>query len=337
MKKRYLIYTSLVLAIGLASCDKENLEYEELTDSKEGAVIFTAKARNGIQALKTYSIEEAQFLEKDTITFNAGIGSVGLPANNIDVTFSLDTNVFDSINAIRVINGQKLYKPFPDGSYEVNSLKLTIPKGEEYSNISTVIYDPEKFDTDSNYLIAFTITDASGYKINREVKTVIFSVLEVIIPDPEPDYYEKADWELISATSEEVAGEGSNGFASNIIDGNVNTYWHSCWSGCSTEQSTYPHILTVDMKNVKDLDGIEFAQRQSGTRGVNLIEIEVSDDNTDWRSLGEFNLLNVTAPQLVEFEEIEAFRYFRITIKSGYDDGGAAFNALGEVSPYILK
>lgn len=337
MKKRYLLYTSLLIIFGFSSCDKETIAYEELSSSKDGALIYTAKARGGIKTLQTYAIEEERYLDKDTVTFNAGFGALGLPANAINVTFSIDTKVFDSINAVQEINGDKQYKPFPSDAYTVNTMQLEIPKGEEYSNFSTMVYDPAKFDMENDYLIAFTIKDASGYSINPQVKTVIFRVIEVVIPEPEPDFYNKDGWEVIDVSSEEIAGEGTNGFASNIIDGDDNTYWHSCWSGCDDEQSNYPHFMTVDMKSVKEVNGIQFAQRQSGTRGVDLIEIEASDDNETWSSLGEFNLINSIAPQLVELGEVTTFQYFRITIKSGYNDGGAAFTALGEVSPYILE
>lgn len=337
MKKRYLLYTLLLLVFGFYSCEEDNTAFEELTDSKEGALVYTAKARGGIRTLETFSIEDEKYLEKDTLMFNAGFGALGLPANNIDVTFSMDNEAFDSINAIREVNAEEKYKLFPEDAYEISSMEVTIPKGEEYSNSSTITYEPEKFDMDSNYLLALTITDASGYTINPKVKTMIFSVSEVVIPEPEPDFYNKDSWEVIDYSTEESAGEGANGFASLIIDGDADTYWHSCWSGCTEEESNYPHFISVNMGSAEDISGLQFAQRQAGTRGVNLIEIEVSDNNEEWRSLGEFNLLNITAPQLVEFEELENFQYFRIIMKSGYDDGGAAFLALGEVSSYILE
>ncbi|WP_432221949.1 discoidin domain-containing protein [Flavobacterium sp. TMP13] len=337
MKKTHILYTTLLLLFGLYACEKDKIPYEELSDSKEGALVFTARARDGIQKLKTFSIEEEKYLEKDTLTFNAGFGALGLPSTTIDVTFSLDNKVLDSINAMREINGEKKYIPFPKDAYEVSNLNLSIPKGKEYSDFSTIIYDPKKFDTNSNYLIAFTITDASGYAINPEVKTIIFVVSEIIIPEPEPNFYDKNNWKVIAFSSEESEGEGSDGFAANIIDGKINTYWHSCWSTCSITQSNYPHTITVDMKTLNKVNGIEFTQRQSGSRGVKLIEIEVSDNNESWRTLGEFNLLNTTAPQLAEYKDVETYRYFRMIIKSGYDDSGAAFVALGEVSPYFLK
>lgn len=337
MKKRYLYYTTLLLLFGVYSCEKDNTSFKELSDSKEGALVYTAKARNGIQTLKTYSIEEEKFLAQDTITFNAGIGSVGLPASDIEVTFTVNTKVLDSVNAIREMNGKKKYKPFPEDAYTISNTKLTIPKGKEYSNSSLLVYHPEKFAMDSNYLIAISITDASGYKINRDVKTLIYVVSEVIIPEPQPNFYTKSSWKVINFSTQESTGEGTNGFAANIIDGKVDTFWHSCWSTCTTKESTYPHSITVDMKTMNKVSGIEFAQRQSGTRGVKLTEIEVSDDNVNWRTLGEYTLLNIIAPQQVDFKKSESFQYFRIIIKSGYNDGGAAFVALGEVSPFILK
>ena len=327
----------MLLAFSFHSCEEDNTVFEELTDSKEGVLIYTAKAGDGIQTLKTFSIEDEKFLQKDTIRFNGAFGGLGLPAKNINISFSVDNQSFDSINNIRELNAEPKFKAFPEDAYEISSLELTIPKGEEYSNYAELTYNPERFDINTNYLLALTITDASGYTINPNVKTLFFSVSEVIIPEPEPDFYTKDNWEVIDFSTEESVGEGSNGFASLILDGDKDTYWHSCWSGCTEEESTYPHHITVDMKEINEVNGFEFFQRQSGTRGVNLIEIKISDDNETWSSLGEFNLLNITAGQKIEFEELQSFQYFKIIMKSGHDDGGAAFNALGEVNPYILE
>jgi hypothetical protein len=335
MKKRYLIYTTLALLFGLYSCEKDTVSYEELTDSKTGALVYSAKAINGIQKLKTFSFVDDAFLPEGTVSFNAGIGSLGLPASDIDVTFSINNSVLDSINDVRELNGQKKYKPFPEESYTISNLKLSIPKGQEYSNSATLVYNPEKFAKDSDYLIAFSIVDASGYAINGKVKTVIYAVSEVI---GTPELVLKTGWEVINISSQESGGEGpTSGYAKAIIDGDASTFWHSCWSTCTTVARNYPHSMTVDMKTANKVHGIEFMQRQSGTRGVKGIELQVSDDNVNWRTLGDFTLQNVIAPQLVPFLKMETIRYFKIIIKSGYSDGGAANVALGEVSPYVLK
>ena len=334
MKKRYLFYTTLLLVFGLYSCEKDTPSYEELTDSKTGALVYSAKAVNGIQKLKTFSFVDDVFLPQGTVSFNAAIGSLGLPASNIDVTFSINNKVLDSINVIRQINGQKLYKPFPQDSYTISDLNLSIPKGQAYSNTATLVYNPEKFAKDSDYLIAFSIVDASGYAINGKVKTVIYAVSEVI---GGPSSLLKTNWEVIDFSSQEIAGEGTNGFASRIIDGSISTYWHSCWSTCTVAQNTWPHRITVDMKTANKVHGFEIVGRQGGSRHAKDIELMVSNDNVNWKSVANVTLQNVSTPQQVPFLKMETMRYFKILVKSGYNDGGGAFVTLGEVSPYVLN
>lgn len=333
MKKRYLLY-AILLVFGLYSCEKDTVSYEKLTDSKTGALVYSAKARNGIQTLKTFSFVDDQFLPQSTVSFNAAIGSLGLPASNIDVTFAINNKVLDSINVIRQINGQKLYKPFPVDAYTISDLKLTIPKGQEYSNTASLVYNPEKFAKDSDYLIAFSIVDASGYAINGKVKTVIYAVSEVI---GVPSSLLKTNWEVIDFTSQEIAGEGTNGFASRLIDGNINTFWHSCWSSCTPAQTSWPHRITVDMKTANKLHGIEVVGRQGGSRHAKDIELLVSNDNVNWKSVANVTLPNVSAPQQIPFPNMETMRYFRILVKSGYNDGGGAYVTMGELSPYVLN
>jgi hypothetical protein len=334
MKKRYLIYTTLLLVIGLYSCEKDTVSYKELTDSKTGALVYSAKALNGIQKLKTFSFVDDMYLPQGTVSFNAAIGSLGLPASDIDVTFSINNSVLDSINGVREINGLKKYKPFPQDSYTISNLKLSIPKGQEYSNSATLVYNPEKFAKDSDYLIAFSIVDASGYAINGKVKTVIYAVSEVI---GVPSLLLKTNWGVIDFSSEETAGEGTNGFASRIIDGSIATFWHSCWSTCTAEQNTYPLHITVDMKTANKVHGFEIVGRQGGSRHAKDIELLASSDNVNWKSVANVTLQNVSTPQQVPFLNMETMRYFKILVKSGYNDGGKAYVTLGEVSPYVLN
>ena len=50
----------------------------------------------------------------------------------------------------------------------------------------------------------------------------------------EGDKLSKIDWKIVSFTTEEASGEGSNnGHAKHLIDGNVETFWHSRWQGGS--------------------------------------------------------------------------------------------------------
>lgn len=64
--------------------------------------------------------------------------------------------------------------------------------------------------------------------------------------------YDKSGWKVISFSSQETSGEGSNGLASQIIDGDANTYWHSQWQGT---QAKYPHYFVIDMQRYRALAG----------------------------------------------------------------------------------
>lgn len=321
--------------VGLVSCEETPI-YEELSTATDNVQLFISKAER-IQTLTTFSLEEMTVTKNDTVAFNVGYGGLSLPANPIDINLTINDEVIDSLNISRQLSGEKEYIPFPTNAYDLSASSVSIAKGEMYSNFAYLNYYPEEFDVDKNYLLAVEMETPSDFALNPDRSIILFEVQEVIIPDPEPQYYEKDTWKVIDFNSEEDEGEGANGLASLIIDGDINTYWHSCWLGCSPEESSYPYYITVDMTVESPINGIEFAQRQSGTRGANLIEIEVSNDNSEWTNLGEFNLPNTIAPYLLEFEEKQTFRYFRTTIKSGHDDGGSGAVALGEVSPYILE
>lgn len=337
MKKDFIYFLLLIfMTIGFISCGlEETPPYEELTDSKEGAQVFIPKAGSGIHYLETFSFETEEVAETDSIKFNVGFGALGLPASDITVSLSVDSQVVDSLNEAREINGEALYLPFPEDAYDIDKLLLTIPRGGEYSDLVTLTYYPEKFDMDKNYALAISIAEASGYAINRKNSSMVLVVSEVIIPEPGPVFIDKSDWELIDYSSEEP-GEGDNGDAILVLDDDNNTYWHSCYS-CG-ENYDYPHYLTIDMKSEMNIDGFEFVQRvgtSSALRHFDDFEILISKNNVEWTSLGDFELQDHNAPQLVTLPERKTFRYFKIVMNSSYD--GARFAALAEVSTFILE
>ncbi len=66
---------------------------------------------------------------------------------------------------------------------------------------------------------------------------------------------DKKGWTVIEKSSEETSGEGTNGRAQQIVDGDDNTYWHPQWRGGS---ATLPHTLVVDMQTVNSVGGFQF-------------------------------------------------------------------------------
>src|SRR5437762_5500727 len=82
----------------------------------------------------------------------------------------------------------------------------------------------------------------------------------------------------VTADSQETARE--NGAASNVLDGNTATIWHSAWS--TTPAVPLPHTLTIDMHTTNVVSGLTYLPRQDGSRNGNIgqYRVEVSSDGS---------------------------------------------------------
>lgn len=171
MLKKQFIGAALLLGLSAInfSCEYKT-PYEKMTGSKDGAMIYIAKANNGVQ-----NIDLTAGAAERTLKFGVGFGAIGLPSDDITVTLVNDTHTIDSLNSIQNELGLEQYKRFPEDSYKIDQLKLTIPKGGSSSNLATITYFPDKFEKTSNYLMALSISDASSYKVNPATRTLILA------------------------------------------------------------------------------------------------------------------------------------------------------------------
>ncbi len=306
--KNFRPYTWLLITIIFASaCDRITPPYESLTDSREGASIFVAKANGGIQNLAIFPYEPER-----TFRFNAGFGAVGLPANPIEVTFSEDTHAFDSLNAIRIANNQQPYLRFPDDAYRIDQLKLVIPKGGLSSDFATLTYFPENFDAENDHLLALTITNASGYPITSLAKTLL-----VVAPKLEPKPLATRGW-VATASSQQDNGWEDTGLASAVLDGNLSTIWHAQYDPVST---TFPHWLSFDMVSEHFVTKIAMAPRQNNPRGFTKFRLEGSLDGSNWFSLGEDLRFDPANLAYQEYPiEPQQLKHIRLTMLEGLQD-----------------
>ena len=330
--KRIIYILQLLFILGAYSCEDETPPYELLTDSKEGTNIFLAKANSGIEKLTIFPADEN---ERRT-TIGSGFGGLGIPANDIEVTLSINIEALDSINNARILNGSEPFELFPENAFSFDKMILTIKAGTLYSDISTLTYYPANFDQEKAYLLPVSISNASGFPISKTAKTIVFQAPKgpKLITTPVP--LNKNGWQVSDFSSQEDLGEGSNGFARNVIDNNPDSYWHSCWWACESNETTaHPHWLTIDMNNLNTIDGIRFHQRQSNSRAVKEIEILLSDDNSSWTSIGNYTLEQKIAPQDISFDSSMEARYVKVIAISAWD--GTNFAAMGEISPYSVE
>jgi len=127
-------------------------------------------------------------------------------------------------------------------------------------------------------------------------------------------------------SSEETAGE--DGAATNAIDGNPSTIWHTQWQD---GQPGFPHHITIDLGAGYDVTGLEYLPRQNGSNGrFKEYAITVSVDGETWGdpvATGEFT--SALTPQTVTWPEA-AGRYVRLTGLSSIN--GSAFGGAAEIN-----
>ncbi|WP_237291569.1 discoidin domain-containing protein [Streptomyces sp. Sge12] len=97
--------------------------------------------------------------------------------------------------------------------------------------------------------------------------------------EPTAPILDRAGW-TATASDEETAGE--NGRAANVLDGNVNTLWHSRWTGTP---APLPHVITVDMHRTAVVSALVYRPRTNGPNGrVGEYSISLSTDGQNWAS-----------------------------------------------------
>ena len=123
---------------------------------------------------------------------------------------------------------------------------------------------------------------------------------------------DKTGWEAIEYSSEEAAGEGSNGRAQQTVDSDDDTYWHPQWYG-STAQ--LPHYIVVDMQEMKNVGGFEIKMGDNANRHIKAYDIYGSTDNSDWTLLCSDDNAPAKSSFRVILDKAADIRYFKIVVR----------------------
>ncbi|WP_282638351.1 discoidin domain-containing protein [Sphingobacterium thalpophilum] len=125
----------------------------------------------------------------------------------------------------------------------------------------------------------------------------------------------KLSWTAEVSSTETNEG-AANGKAQSLIDGDINTYWHSTWS--STNNPVYPHWFIIDLSKTEILGSIGMIRRHNNTTGgFKTFNVEISLDKVNWSMIAEgltFNSADSPAAwQDYSLTPVKA-RYIRITM-----------------------
>jgi hypothetical protein len=102
----------------------------------------------------------------------------------------------------------------------------------------------------------------------------------------------RSGWSVV-ADSQEVIGERAP--ASNAIDGDPNTVWHTQWQGASPRP---PHSLTIDLGATRSVGGVRYLPRQVGVNGrVAGWRLHTSLDGSSWLQVAQGSFVDSAAEQ----------------------------------------
>ena len=304
MKNKLIISLTIISTIIFSGCkDNVDLPDQPLSDYIQ---VYMPQAVNGPV---TYNFSTSD-TASPTITYGADYGGDGYPSKDVSVTFGIDTAAVDRFNLANNTN----YTLFPAKSYKLSDSVAIIKKGE----VSTNPFKVTLFTTGGNapgdisktYVLPISIKSASA-KVNENLRTSYY-IINII-----PTFFDRSNWKIIDFSTQEATGEGSNnGRAIFVLDGDINTYWHSEWQNA---QSSPPHYITVDLGESKRLLGSNLIARQNVNSGrPQDIQIFVSENDLDWELAYTGALQNTGDPQKVFFDAAMQGRYVKLQINSSF-------------------
>lgn len=140
----------------------------------------------------------------------------------------------------------------------------------------------------------------------------------------------KKEWEILDFDTQEEIGEqgGKYGWAWQIIDDDITTYWHACHT-CNP-RPPFPHWISFDMKETHKVSSFELTPRQDGGDPFKDFEILGSMDGIYWTKCGEFTLQNNRSTQRFSFDTPTEMRYVQLYMKNDYRNEPYTF--LAEIS-----
>ena len=139
------------------------------------------------------------------------------------------------------------------------------------------------------------------------------------------DTYEEIpqkEWQLKGKSSEETVGEGSNGRAALMLDGDAKTFWHTEWKSGSNKR--FPHYLEFVHKGATTLNRIVLQNdaKHGGDRyRARKVVVQVVDSKWKTKTQGTYTLGNGEQQEIVLSPALELSENERLRLRftEGYD------------------
>lgn len=170
--------------------------------------------------------------------------------------------------------------------------------------------------------VALAVSDIGVFLEPKEIPTVSY------INKPTPGALNKKDWKIVNASAASVLPEGA---ATNAIDGDPSTIWHT-WNS-EKDMNAPPQSLTVDMGKEQMVKAFTYLPRTGGSWGVvTRFEWQISSDGKTWTTVATGEFANIKAnpiEQVVNLPKPATCRYFKFIGKSAVEDNYISAAELG--------
>lgn len=140
--------------------------------------------------------------------------------------------------------------------------------------------------------------------------------------------------DMINAYTQET----TEGPKSNLVDGNINSFWHSAWSA---NVQPLPHWIQLNFTSTKSIGAIKYYLRQNANSSgyPNQFGFETSTNGTTWTrvwtSSPGLSIADPATEKELTLDKNYDSQYFRILILQ--TPGNTTFTHLGEISFYSTK
>ncbi|MBR5053917.1 MAG: DUF3472 domain-containing protein [Bacteroidaceae bacterium] len=124
-----------------------------------------------------------------------------------------------------------------------------------------------------------------------------------------------ATWKVIKWSDEETVGEGDNGRATMILDGNISTYYHNKWKNGEVK---YPHYFDIEAPDTVTISSIGLYQSRESEYRAKKVTISKSDNGTSWKTVGSNLTIEDTDYPTIPLPQPATGKYFRLRFTSGY-------------------
>lgn len=271
------------------------------------------------QAYNNPNVQELKYEDAvKTIVYGAYFGGYGYPAQNIEVQFEVDESQVALYNEVNGTN----YDILPSGSYSIINT-ANIAEGELSGEDLKVTLNPVqgKLELFKKYLLPISIKSVSGNYLANPNLDVTYFVVSASLDYNDYSNFDRTNWVVTASSDEPAESNGefpNNGLALAAIDGALNSFWHTKWSG---GEPSPPHWLTVDMGETKEVHGFVLYGRQSNNDGKPKdVVFEVSADGENWVEVKNVTLQNVNDKQRFFVDAFVEGRYFRMTVNTTFAD-----------------